>query len=64
MCPWFIHLSFMHFDDFAVYLKHINTSTLSALFICIWQNVKMITMWKCAFPKCACRHHDTVNLHM
>lgn len=31
----------MHFDDFAVYLKHINASTLSALFICIWQK-----MWR------------------
>lgn len=32
-----------HFSDFAVYLKHINTSMLSALFICVWQKV-----WKWA----------------
>lgn len=29
----------MHLYDFAVYLKHVNTSTLSALFICIWEKM-------------------------
>lgn len=43
----------MHLYDFAVYLKHVNTSTLSALFICIWEK-----MWKQSL--CGNEHFQSV----
>lgn len=64
MCPCFIILSSYAFLSFCCIFKtyqHFHTQCL--VYLHLAKDVKTITMWKRAFPKCACRHHDTVNLH-